>query len=290
MAIKEPIEFKMRPMEQKDIPVGMRLKEIAKWNQLEQDWQLFLESSQTGSLVAEYEGKIVGTVTSVNYGKRFSWLGMLLVDPSIRRMGLGTKLLTEAMRLSADYGTIRLDATPAGKLVYDTLGYKDEFYLSRYEIEKCDIISLPEPEQRCYKMTQNDIEQVIDFDQEIFGAPRPKILKALFSMEPSYAWVLRSGDHLTGYCLGRPGSNFEQIGPIVAYDFDAASCLLLHALKECDGEAVILDIPDDQKDFRSLVDKIGFSIQRPFIRMYHGEHPYPGFPEYQYTIAGPEIG
>ena len=185
----------MRPMEQKDIPAGMRLKEIAKWNQLEQDWELFLESSQTGSLVAEYKGKIVGTVTSVNYGKRFSWLGMLLVDPSIRRMGLGTKLLTEAMRLSADYGTIRLDATPAGKLVYDTLGYQDEFYLSRYEIEKCDIANFPEPERRCHKMTQNDIEQVIDFDQEIFGAPRSKILKALLRMGSSYAWILRSGDH-----------------------------------------------------------------------------------------------
>lgn len=290
MSNKEPIEFQMRPMEQKDIPAGMRLKEIAKWNQLEQDWELFLESSQTGSLVAEYKGKIVGTVTSVNYGKRFSWLGMLLVDPSIRRMGLGTKLLTEAMRLSADYGTIRLDATPAGKLVYDTLGYQDEFYLSRYEIEKCDIANFPEPENRCHKMTQNDIEQVIDFDQEIFGAPRSKILKALLRMGSSYAWILRSGDHLTGYCLGRPGSNFEQIGPIVANDFDTASCLLMHALRECHGKAVILDILDDQKDFRSLAEKIGFSIQRPFIRMYLGEHPYRGLPEYQYTIAGPEIG
>jgi len=290
MSTKASTEFQLRPMEVADIPAGMRLKKAAKWNQLEQDWELFLASSQTGSLVAEYQGKIVGTVTSVNYGRRFSWIGMLLVDPSTRRMGLGTKLLGEAMRLSADYGTIRLDATPAGKLLYDTLGYKDEFYLSRYEINRFDIASLPEPEWQCQRMAHNDIEAVAGYDREIFGAPRPKILKALYNMGPSYSWILHSENQIQGYCLGRPGSNFEQIGPIVANDFKTASSLLNYALRACDGKSVILDIPDAQKDFRLMVENLGFSIQRPFIRMYLGEHSYRGIPEYQYTIAGPEIG
>ena len=90
--------------------------------------------------------------------------------------------------------------------------------------------------------------------------------------------------------MGRPGSNFEQIGPIVAYDFDTASYLLLRALRECQDKSVILDIPDDQKNFRTFVENFGFSIQRPFIRMYLGDHPYRGKPELQYAIAGPEIG
>jgi ribosomal protein S18 acetylase RimI-like enzyme len=290
MPTKESTEFQLRPMERTDIPAGMRLKEAAKWNQLEQDWELFLESSQTGSLVAEYRGKIVGTVTSVNYSRRFSWIGMLLVDPSTRRMGLGTTLLKEAMRLSADYGTIRLDATPQGKLLYDTLGYKDEYYLNRYQINECNIADLPDPDQACTKMTQNDLEQVIQFDQEIFGAARPGILQSLFNMGPNYAWILPSNDRLSAFCLGRPGSNFEQIGPLIAHDYKSASRLLLHALRNCHGKPVILDIPDDQKDFRSLAEDLGFSIQRPFIRMYLGDHPYRGIPKYQFTIAGPEIG
>ena len=149
MPTKEPVEIQLRPMRPVDIPEGMRLKKAAKWNQLEQDWKFFLESSQDGSLVAEYQGQIVGTITSINYAKRFSWIGMLLVDPSTRRMGIGTKLLKESMRLSAEYGTIRLDATPAGKQLYDTLGFKDEYNLSRYQLKECDIAGLPHPEHSC---------------------------------------------------------------------------------------------------------------------------------------------
>jgi GNAT superfamily N-acetyltransferase len=290
MPADKQVEFELRPMEQRDIPAGMRLKEAAGWNQLEQDWELFLESSKTGSLVAEYMGKIVGSVTSVNYDRRFSWIGMVLVDPSARRMGLGTKLLKEAMRLSADFGAIRLDATPAGKQLYDTLGFKDEYNLNRYQLEKCDVTGFPDPGHPCHNLTLDDIEKVAVYDREIFGASRPKILRALCRMGPSYGWIRYDKHKISGYCLGRPGSNFEQIGPVNAQDFKTAISLVIHALRACHGKPVILDIPDKQYDFRALMEDIGFTIQRPFIRMYLGDHLHRGKPEYQFAIAGPEIG
>jgi hypothetical protein len=90
--------------------------------------------------------------------------------------------------------------------------------------------------------------------------------------------------------MGRPGSNFEQIGPIIAEDRTIAANLLLHALHQCSGKAVVIDVPDDQVDFRSFIEEIGFHIQRPFIRMFNGQLKYPGKPQFQFGIAGPEIG
>lgn len=287
---EEDNPMRLRLMRKEDIPDGMRLKNAANWNQLEQDWELFLEAGQDGNLVIEYNGKVAGTVTTINYSGRFSWIGMVLVDPSTRRMGIGTRLLKEAIQLAKNKGTIRLDATPDGEKLYTTLGFEKEYCLSRYQIDLCDCRNLPKPDLACQKIYQSDIVQISDFDKEVFGAQRQVILRSLFQMAGSYSWILKSENQISGYCLGRPGSNFEQVGPIVAYEYYTAQSLLLHALHQCHGKSVVLDVPDDQKDFRSFIEQIGFTLQRPFIRMYLGEHDFPGKPQFQFTIAGPEIG
>lgn len=277
-------------MTDRDIADGMRLKRAANWNQLEKDWALFLRAGQEGCMVAEMNNKVVGTVTTINYDGRFSWIGMLLVDPSTRRMGVGTTLLKEAIHLAQNKGTIRLDATPEGKLLYDTLGFKDEYRLSRYQLKCCNKEELPSTSQDCRPMSYIDLKKIIDLDTPVFGAPRPTIINSLYDMGTPYAWVTSIDGRIVGYCMGRPGSNFEQIGPIVSFDPRSAIALLLHALRQCAGKPVVIDVPDAQKQFRSFVEKLGFEVQRPFIRMYLGTHGFRGKPELQYTIAGPEIG
>jgi hypothetical protein len=251
----------------------MRLKNAAGWNQLEEDWKLFLGSSVDGSLVAEYGEKVIGTVTIVNYSGRFSWIGMVLVDPEIRRLGIGTSLLKEAIVKAKPKGTIRLDATPKGKLLYDTLGFKDEYGLYRYEIKEHPTDLINRPEFPCSKISD-----------------RAGILRSLYNIGPEYAWICGSGDNIQGYCFGRPGSNFEQIGPVIALNEEIAFSLLYNAMLQCKGSPIIIDIPDNQKEFRESIQEIGFRIQRPFIRMYLGEHLHPGKPKQQFAIAGPEIG
>ena len=285
-----PDKYSLRPMQEEDIPEGMRLKNAAGWNQLQEDWKLFLKSSLDGSMVAEYQNKVIGTVTTVNYSGRFSWIGMVLVDPEIRRMGIGTTLLKEAIAKAKDKGTIRLDATPKGKLLYDTLGFKDEYGLSRYEIKDYTHDNSLPKKKKCLEISDNDLPHIFEYDHHIFGAPRGEILNSLYKMGKDYAWICGSKKNLQGYCFGRPGSNFEQIGPIVAENVDTAFSLLCHAMERCKGRPIIIDIPDDQKIFREAVKDIGFTIQRPFIRMYLGKHPNPGRPELQFAIAGPEIG
>ncbi len=284
------LNYNLRAMSQKDIPSGMRLKNAAGWNQLEGDWKLFLDSSQDGSLVAEYGDKVIGTVTTVNYSGRFSWIGMVLVDPELRRKGIGTILLKEAISRAKDKGTIRLDATPKGKMLYDTLGFDDEYGLKRYEIKtySSSLINRSKPE--CSKISYHDLPNIIEYDQHVFGAPRAGILRSLFNIGPDYAWICGSGNNIQGYCFGRSGSNFEQIGPIIALNEEIAFSLLSNAIPHCEGRPIIIDIPDAQKAFIQSVQDIGFRIQRPFIRMYLGKHPYPGRPEQQFAIAGPEIG
>ena len=223
-------------MQAGDIPAGMRLKNAAGWNQLQEDWKLFLDAGNDGNMVVEYRKKVVGTVTTIDYSGRFSWIGMVLVDPEIRRKGIGTSILKEAIAKAKHKGIIRLDATPKGKLLYDTLGFKRECGLNRYEIKDYQSTPLQSIRSFCTKISDYDLKDIIEYDQHIFGAPRPVILESLHKMAPDYAWICGSGDNIRGYCFGRSGSNFEQIGPVIALNSEVAFSLLCNAMVQCKGK------------------------------------------------------
>ena len=53
-----PTSMHLRTMTNADVPAGMRLKELAGWNQTAADWERFLEASPQGCFVAESEGEV----------------------------------------------------------------------------------------------------------------------------------------------------------------------------------------------------------------------------------------
>ena len=78
-------------MTSEDVPAGLALCRLARWNQTERDWELFLRLSPNDCRVAVKGDQVVGTVTTVNYQNLFSqtlfsWIGMVLVDPAQRRL------------------------------------------------------------------------------------------------------------------------------------------------------------------------------------------------------------
>ena len=119
----------LRAMTKGDVPSGMRLKELAGWNQTANDWDRFLEASPEGCFVAESHGEVRGTVTTIVYESRFAWVGMVLVDPDHRGQGIGTQLLLRAIEYLDGLGitTVKLDATPKGKPIYERLGFVTEY-------------------------------------------------------------------------------------------------------------------------------------------------------------------
>ncbi len=279
----------LRPFQSKDIAFGMLVKNQANWNQLEQDWEMILQASQGGNYIALQNGLPVGTATTITYSNRFSWVGMVLVDSSKRRSGIGKTLLLGAIEHAKKLGTVRLDATPDGKKLYDTLGFKVEYTLTRLQSFAKNFDSLHIP-FNCQPMKKSDLPAVLKMDQSIFGANRDTILESLFRNKPNLAWVCKSNKTIQGYCFGRAGSHFTQIGPLFAKNQETAEALLVSALQSEPNTNFIIDSVDAQKSWNQFLKKIGFTIQRPFIRMYLGKHTYIGQPQNQYLIAGPELG
>ncbi len=277
----------IRTMQNSDIAEGLRLCRAAHWNQLQRDWELFLQLSPHGCRVACIDEKIVGTVTIVRYQQKFSWIGMVLVDPAQRRQGIGTQLLHSAVDILRDETTVKLDATPAGREVYLKLNFVDEYRLSRMETIVSGI-KFSTSDVRPLLLT--DLPAVLKMDQKIFGAARNILLQWTLAGAPELAWVLTSANKIKGYCLGRHGYNFLHLGPIIAEDSETAQQLVSACLQGQIGKSVILDTPHHHTGFMQWLNAIGFREQRPFIRMFRGSNNFPGNPAYQFAILGPEFG
>lgn len=276
-----------RQMNHTDIPSGLLLCRNNNWNQLARDWELFLTLSPDDCRVAIENEKITGSVTTISYQRKFNWIGMLLVDPSHQRKGIGKKLLNEALHILRNEETVKLDATPAGRELYKQLDFKDEYQLLRMQnvtTATANINSTATPLQK------NDLYKIIAFDTIVFGANREALLQWFWEGANEFAFIINENHSVIGYCLGRRGYHFNQIGPVVANSITQAKQLVAAALNNCNTKPVIIDALLHNSQWVDWLKDIGFVEQRTFTRMYKGVNRYPGIPEKQYAIAGPEYG
>ena len=285
------IEF--RELTVDDIPAGLRLCRIARWNQLGEDWELFLRLSPHGCRAAICDGKVVGTVTTVNYENRFAWVGMVLVDPEVRGQGIGTLLLQEAMNILAGIPSIRLDATPQGRPVYQRLGFEDEYELCRMQLDPgaTTLSGHLKPDGLSVRpMREEDLAGVAEADRSVFGADRLEVLRSALRRSPEYAWIATGRSGLEGYCFGRHGFNFDQIGPVHSPSELVSQRLVSACIAQTPGTRMIVDPLLHSNSWIDWLRQVGFVHQRPFTRMSLGENRYPGEPGKMWTMFGPEFG
>jgi GNAT superfamily N-acetyltransferase len=278
---------KYRRMKLDDIDAGLKLCREAKWNQLERDWKLFLQLSPNGCCVAVAEEKVVGTVATVCYQHFFSWIGMVLVDQANQRQGIGMQLLQEALHILRKEETVKLDATPTGREVYLKLNFVDEYRLSRMSTT---VVANKLTVSTARLVHKNDLPALIEFDNKIFGANRKQLLEWMWEGASQDAFLVENKYEIQGYCLGRHGYSFTHIGPVVAQNVDIAKNLVSAALHRHTGRSVILDALHFDPEWLIWLAAMGFAEQRPFIRMYRGNNRFPGVPEKQFAIMGPEFG
>jgi GNAT superfamily N-acetyltransferase len=284
------LSIKLRPITREDIPSAMRLSAMENWNQTEKDWSLLVENPLNVCLLAELNNSVIGTSTAINYSNEVAWVAMVLVDREYRGKGVSRMLLTEMFRRTECCHIVKLDATPPGQKVYRDFGFLDEYVIDRMEILSLE--NLPEYD---YDITPvpaklSNLSEINAFDKNTFGVKRSQLIEHLIRNYPGKAWMLKRNDRLTGFALGREGTRFHHIGPVMTENSADAKALLTKSLKQLAHKPVILDVLNDKHDLIQWLKSMGFTLQRQFFRMYKKENPYQGIIRNQYLICGPEFG
>jgi len=283
--------LKLRAMTSRDIPAGMRLCRAAGWNQLEEDWRVFLDTAGSGAFLVKKEERVVGTAAFLRYDS-FAWVAMMLVDPEERGAGIGAQLLEETVAAVSDLDCIGLDATPLGEPLYRRFGFTNDYALVRTKAT-IDTARFGAPSGRARRMMRPDLSAVLARDREVFGADRGRLLRSLLLRAPECAWVVKEavkeGDAVRGYCFGRPGRLYHLLGPVVADDRDTARDLVTACCANLDGKSFAIDAPRLDSEWVAWLGSVGFLEERPFVRMFLEGHKHPGIPARQYAIGGPEF-
>src|SRR5579863_8739411 len=194
----------LRVMTKQDVPAGLRLKDLAGWNQTAGDWHRFLDASPEGCFVAEENGLVCGTATTISYQNRFAWIGMVLVDPEHRKRGIGTQLLKRTIEYLGHQRipTMKLDATPQGRPLYKKLGFVDEYEIERWILKRPPGSDVGTGKSSFAPLIEAQLEIVLGMDKEVFGADRSFLLRSLHNETPQFAITNWRNGKLHGYAFG----------------------------------------------------------------------------------------
>ncbi len=273
--------LQIRALTTADLDFGWQLSTAAGWNQTSADWRRFLLLQPDGCWLAEWNGVPAGTVVVCGFGD-VAWIAMMLVAAPLRGRGIGRALMNHALGCADQLGarSVRLDATPLGQPLYESLGFRGDFSLTRYG-------GIPHPTPHLpVSVTQVTAASAAELDQRACGTNRRKLLAALFAEHSGWG-VLREGS-LAGFCTMRPGRTAYLVGPCVA-SAEVGTELLTEVMERLAGESVLMDVPDQHKAARQVVEAMGLTPQRSLLRMTRGA-PLPQSVELLWASSGGEKG
>ena len=266
-----------------DLPWCLRLSRQAGWNQVEADWARLLNLQLDGGFVAEWDGRTVGTVTTCVFGA-VAWIAMVLVEEAERGRGIGRALVRHALGSLDRRGTrtIRLDATPLGRPLYESLGFVAESSLDRHHGR----FPTASETSEARPLWPDRLDELIALDRSVTGTDRAKALRRLAAERPEMLRVVGQDRRVDGYLMARPGAHAWQVGPCVAGP-EAGASLMIEARRVLAGKSVFIDIPTEHSGARALAS--GLTIQRHFLRMRRGDK-LDERPEGLWASSGPEKG
>jgi len=276
----------IRSMTSEDVPLGRRLKDQAGWNQTDADWRRFLELQPDGCFVAELNGRPVGTTTTCIFDS-IAWVAMVLVDKKARGQGIGTRLMEHALAHLDRRGvrSVRLDATPLGRPIYEKLGFAAEYELARFE----GVPSAPPRAGGAALASGDRLDAVCSLDRQVTGTNRRRLIERLYRQQPDAMQVVADGERILGYLTFRCGSRATQIGPAVALTEEAGRALGDGAIGQLAGRPVFIDVPLDNDAAVRWARSAGLAVQRCFTRMCRGR-AVQDQPALIWASSGPEKG
>ncbi len=259
----------LRKMTIDDIPAAVRLLGQIGWLHQARDVARLLYWSPDGCFViTEPGGEIIGTVTTTPYEARLAWIGMMVIKPECQRQGLGSQLMRAALDYLIARGTERiiLDASEAGRALYNKLGFREIGKVERWEGKASTYLG-----SRARVMRSDDFPALLQLDKVLFGLNRNHILTRMINEFPDLAWVDDESGQMEGYILGRRMANGVHLGPWMSWSTASAERLLRVALEQLQGQTVTINIPDSNGRSLMLARNHNLKRVRHCTRMIYGD-------------------
>jgi ribosomal protein S18 acetylase RimI-like enzyme len=257
--------FQVRAMRPEEIALAADWAAAEGWNPGLSDAACFAKVDPQGFFVGELDGAAAATISVVNYGDRFAFLGFYIVRPDLRGEGYGLRVW-QAGIAHAGARTVGLDGVIAQQENYKRSGFTLAYRNVRYG----GTIAAGAPVPGVVDLATVPLLDVVADDATVFPARRTGFLRA-WTSAPGHVGraVVRDG-RLAAWGVIRSCRSGCKIGPLVADDEDAAAAVFDALVAAKGGGEIYLDIPEPNAAAAALARWRGLDPVFETARMYTG--------------------
>ncbi|SOC82607.1 Acetyltransferase (GNAT) domain-containing protein [Ensifer adhaerens] len=212
---------------------AVALSRAESWPHRREDWAMVQQLSE-GVIATDGEGRVTGTTFMTPFGDAYATINMVIVDKSMRGLGLGRKLMERAFEL-AGTRPLRLIATKEGLPLYEKLGFVATGTIRQHQGHVFPV----DRREGVEDMQSADVEAVKALDRQAYGADRSAMIDAL--LERGQFAVVRKGGAVEAWAVIRPFGRGEVIGPIIAPDLETARALIAYFASSREGAFLRVD-------------------------------------------------
>ncbi len=212
---------------------AVELSRAESWPHRPEDWAMVQQLS-AGVAVVDGNGRVTGTTFMTPFGDDYATINMVIVDKSMRGLGMGRKLMERAFEL-AGKRPLRLIATKEGLPLYEKLGFVATGTIRQHQ----GAVRAVERPEGVEDMRSGDVEAVKALDHKAYDADRSALLDAL--LKRGQIAVVRKGDAVDAWAAIRPFGRGEVIGPVIAPDAKTACALIAYFASSREGSFLRID-------------------------------------------------
>jgi GNAT superfamily N-acetyltransferase len=218
------------------------------WPHRVADWEFMLGFSE--GIGALCDGKLVGTALLTPYGATGATCNMIIVDPSMRGIGLGRRLMERVLE-RAGGRECRLTATASGLPLYEKLGFAAAGEIGQYQ----GVVAPLAMPDGVSEAGPGDLAALIALDRAAIGLERGALLARLAAERPFL--VLRDASGLRGSVSCRAFGRGALAGPLAARDDEAAGMLFQAALASHAGQFLRVDLTGPGMRHSAMIEAAG---------------------------------
>ncbi|WMN62244.1 GNAT family N-acetyltransferase (plasmid) [Pseudoalteromonas xiamenensis] len=263
-------EYTIKTMSLDDLKLASNWAELEGWNPGKFDAECYYRADPNGFLMGYLGDEPIASISVVNYGNEFGFLGFYIVKPEYRGKGFGYKLWQAGMNYLSGIN-VGLDGVVAQQDNYKKSGFKFAYQNIRFEGsvvapksisgEVCDLIDVA-------------FDKVAQFETAFFPVERKEFLKNWIEHPEHIAFGYLIEGKLKGYAVARYCEKGVKVGPLFADKIEYAQALfdaVQSRLRE--GDTIYLDVPAINEQALALVDNYAMKPCFETARMYTGNIP-----------------
>lgn len=286
---KYPVDVKLERLSHEDIPFLLKLSESVGWDYDEQEVESIMSSGVFyGHRTSK--GDLVSCGSVIQYDSNLASVGMIIVSPDFRRMGLGMEVTEKCVSSASRNSCKMLVSTEQGRPMYRKVGFREAENVIKLISGGNTSMALADRSNIVIEeLSEENISEILPVDLTGFGADRSEFLRMRLRQSLHGYLARASSGNLLGYCLAIGGSINVLIGPLVAVDDNVATVLINEVIFREPGQLRI-DVPAGHRKWSDSLLACGFeNVAEPFVMTFGGS-PLPERDGNLYTLSAQVFG